>query len=140
MNIKNSNLIALLLFIGGVILLIQQQAGSSPIDAPGFRVLIVYENTETHKLPKEQVSIFTSTILRAWLIEHCAKDADGTPDYQIFDQHTDLQYESEIWQDTMARPRESLPWLVVGNGSKGYEGPLPATIPETIVILERFVE
>lgn len=136
MNKQTSNLIFFLLLLGGVLLLLQQ-SNTAPIKEPGFRALIVYESSVV--LPKEQQSILTSTKLRKWLIEHCVKDEQGQPDYQIFDQHTDLQYESELWRVAMSRPRLSLPWLVVSNGRKGTEMALPATVDETLVVLEKYL-
>jgi hypothetical protein len=108
----------------------------SPFSGDGVRVLVVYELDDVSSYSPEQMKTLYSKRLRTWAIENCAKDASGAPEMRIFDQHTAGQ--PEQWQKLLAKPRQAMPWLIVGNGKKGYEGPLPATEAETIALLETF--
>lgn len=110
--------------------------GPVPIPDAGLRVLIVYESADLTRLPKEQSSILTSQTIRQWLNAHCVLGPDGkTKEYRLWDQNVDPSGESKVWQDAMKRDRKSLPWLIVSNGQKGFEGPLPGTIEETLKVL-----
>ena len=61
-----------------------------------------------------------------YLAAKCVKGADGkTPETRAYDQHTPMDAAPKLWRDAMARPRSSLPWLVVSNGKTGFEGPVP---------------
>lgn len=108
----------------------------SPFIGEGIRVLVVYELDDVSSYSPEQMKALYSKRLRTWAIENCAKDASGAPEMRIFDQHTAGQ--PEQWQKLLAKPRQAMPWLIVGNGKKGYEGPMPATEAETIALLEKF--
>lgn len=116
-----------------------QPPGPVPIPDPGLRVLIVYETADLSKLPKEQLAILTSQAVRAYLSSHCAKGPDSkTPEWRIFDQNVSMGNESALWQGAMKRPRTALPWIVISNGTIGYEGPLPANVDETLALLKKF--
>jgi len=54
----------------------------------------------------------------------------------VFDQN--VLTTGTIWEQAMARPRTALPWILISDGVRGYEGPLPATITETLVLLRKF--
>lgn len=109
----------------------------APIPVPGLRVLIVYETAELGKLPKEQVSIFNSTRLRDLLTARCVRNS-ATPEWRMYDKDADLKNESQLWRDAMARQRTKLPWILVSTGSAGFEGPLPATVDDTLALIQRF--
>ncbi len=112
----------------------------NPPDPPsplpnGFRVLIVYESAE--KLSSGHAAVIGSKDVRQYLYAKCLK-VNGTPEYRIFDKDTPVGHESDVWQAAMKLPRQSLPWLIVGNGKDGYQGPLPATVAETMALLKKF--
>jgi hypothetical protein len=111
----------------------------SPIPGDGLRVLIVYESAELSKLPPAQATVLYSPEVRGYLDTHCAKGPDGkTPEWRVWDQNVPTGAEAKAWQDAMARKRDRLPWLVVGNGKAGFEGPLPATVDETLMLLKLY--
>lgn len=110
----------------------------APIPVPGFRVLILDETTERGNLSEEQISILTSTEVRAYLNEKCVKGPQGAPEYRVWDKDVDAHFEATHWQQALQLPRESLPWIFISDGTRGYSGPLPKTIPETIELLRRF--
>lgn len=110
-----------------------------PIAGDGNRVLIVYETGDLH--PPAQAAIFTSGVLRDYLDAKTAKDAHNpTGAYRIWDKDVNLNHPlvSPSWKAAMARPRTSLPWIVVSNGKTGFEGPLPADVPKTLDLLKRY--
>lgn len=102
-----------------------------PIPEPGLHVLIVEETEDRGKVPPSQANIFTSVALR----EYLDSKAKG---WRIFDQDVDLRLEAKLWQDAMARDRESLPWIVISNGKSGHEGPLPETVAATIDLIKKY--
>ena len=87
----------------------------------GKNVLIVYQSEDESTYPPEQASILTSAIVREFLTSKCGQDG-----WRILDADTDPQYMGEIWQTWLARPRDSLPWVLISNGETGTEGLLPA--------------
>ena len=109
----------------------------SPTPGEGLRVLVVYESGELGKYPKEQSTIITSTKMREYLNSKCIK-IGNTPEYRFFDKDAPLENESQIWRDVMTRPRQSLPWIIIGNGKDGFEGSLPKNVDETLILLKKF--
>lgn len=111
----------------------------APIPGGELRVLIVEESADRAKLPAAQQAVLFSPRVRDYLNTNCAVGPDGkTPEWRILDKDTDLSGESAIWQAVMKRPRQSLPWIVIGYGNTGYEGPLPATVDEMLKLLARY--
>ena len=112
-----------------------------PIAGGGNRVLIVYETGD--RLPPAQSAILTSGVLRDYLDAKTAKDDfNPTGAYRIWDKDVNLSHPSvsPSWKAAFARPRQSLPWIVVSNGRTGYEGPLPADVPQTLALLKKYFE
>lgn len=110
---------------------------AAPIPLSGFRVLIVFETGQG--LPAAQSSILYGKRTRDYLDQHCVKGPNGqTPEYRIYDKDVPLANESKLWRDAMARPRTSVPWLLISNGTTGYEGPLPATVDEFIALCDKY--
>lgn len=113
----------------------------APIPLDGLRVLIVYESKDATRLPPGQRLIFTSGLVRTFLNESCVKGPDGrTPEWRLYDQDTPVENELPHWRDALARPRASVPWLVVSNGEAGFEGPLPDSVAEFMAVVTSFAE
>lgn len=124
----------------------------SPFPDAGLRVLIVYETSEQGKYPPGQMSAIYSKVVRDYLDSKCVKVA-GDSEYRIYDRNVDANKESKVWQDAMAKfkrdnqildlngkPKAVTPWLYVGNGKTGYDGPLPATADELLSIVKKYAE
>lgn len=108
-----------------------------PIAGEGFRVLIVYETGQN--LPAAQSPILFGKTIREYLDAKTVLDADGrTHAWRIWDKDVDASGESKSWQDALARPRKSIPWILISNGTTGYEGPLPATVDEALALLKKY--
>lgn len=111
----------------------------APIPEPGLRVLIVYDAATVADLPPAQNAILRSEKLWKFAQENCARGADGrTPEMRIYHSAVNASDEANHWKAAMARPRKSLPWILVSNGRTGYEGPLPATVDDTIALIRKY--
>lgn len=111
----------------------------APIPVDGFRVLIVCETSETAKIPKEELAIMSSVKVSSYLNKKCVVGPDGrTKEFHIWDQNVKTDDETKLWQDVMKRKRDSLPWIVISDGKKGYEGPLPGTVDATLKLLQTY--
>lgn len=98
----------------------------APIAEPGFRVLFVFEAESLTTYPRGQVNAMRAKDVADYLAAKCVKGPDGkTPETRAYDQHTPMDAAPKLWKDAMARPRASLPWVVVSNGKTGFEGPVP---------------
>lgn len=111
-----------------------------PIPGDGLAVLIVYESAELAKLPEAQRGVIFGATVRDYLNRKCAPDpaVASWKRFRIWDKDLDLAAEHQLWRDAMARPRKSVPWIVVSNGKAGFEGPLPATVDEAMKLLRQF--
>lgn len=94
----------------------------SPFKEPGFRVMIVFESGKV--LSIGQHSAVYGKKVRDYLDEKCPVGVGGLKDWRIFDQNDDLSAVEPIWKAALARERKSVPWIVVGDGKVGYEGPI----------------
>lgn len=107
----------------------------APIPVDGFRVLMVYESSDLSKLPPGQLSILYGQQVRDYMTSKAAMGPDGkTKEWRILD--ADTIGDSPLWQAAMKRPRASLPWVVISDGHKGFEGPLPKTEAEMMTLLK----
>ncbi len=111
-----------------------------PIPDAGFRVLIVEETAELSKMPASQVQIRTSKTVRDYLDAKCAIGPDGkTREYRIWDKDVPAQNDPSVaMKAALARPRASIPWIIISNGKAGYEGALPLTVADTMTLLKKF--
>lgn len=109
-----------------------------PIAGQGFQVLVVTEEGNATQLTEGQVAALYGKQTRAYLDTHTVKDERGNPSYRIWDQHTSMAFVDKKWADAMKRTRASVPWIVISNGTTGYEGPLPKTLTETMELLKKF--
>lgn len=111
----------------------------SPIPDKGLRVLFIYKATELGKLTQAQANILASTDIRTYLRSKCAMGPDNqTPEYRFWDLDKPPDNDSPAMGKLLARPRKSVPWVVISTGTAGYEGPLPATIADTMALLQKY--
>lgn len=111
------------------------QPGDAPIEGPGLRVLFVSESAEPMS-PAIQ-AIFYSPEISAWLNANCIK-VDGQPEFRRVDPDTQYTDPNHRFAKALKRPRATLPWLIISNGTSGYEGPFPQTVATTLELLKRF--
>ena len=124
---RNPLLVALALVL--VLALRDPQSGiDSPTTESGLRVLIIEDVTERVRLPAGQIEQLTS-------------DADGSliaylkanaKEWALIDQADGVELASESIRQLAEYPRQESPWIVAGNGKRGYAGPLGETSGETI--------
>lgn len=111
----------------------------APIPVAGLRVLIVYESADVGKLSAGQRAIIFGKSVRDALDAKCVIGPDGkTREWRIFDKDVDATADSKLWADAMKRNRTAYPWLIISNGTTGWEGPLPATAGEFMNLVERY--
>lgn len=103
----------------------------APIDVPGLHVLIVEEKEDRATVPTGQQSVLKSSLISQHVIN------EKKAEFRQYDD--DPTITEEPWKSAMARPRTSLPWIIVSNpGKGGFEGPLPGSIDETLALIGRF--
>jgi hypothetical protein len=111
-----------------------------PIEGQGLRVLFVVESSESIKLSKAQQQILYGKKSRDYLNANCVKGDDGkTPDWRILDPDTQHKDASNRFAKALARPRSSMPWVLISNGTTGYEGPIPEHEEEFFLLVDSFV-
>ncbi len=111
----------------------------APIPGPGFHAMIIYETADLEKLPKSQLNVLYAKSVRDYLNAKCTPTADGGKrGWYIVDANVSMDGESKLWQDALKVKRDSLPWLLISNGTSGYSGPLPATVDDTLKLLKQF--
>ena len=115
---------------------------ASPFPLPGLRVLILYESGDLTKLTPGQNSVIFGKTARDLLQSKCVVGPDGkTREYRIYDKDQAPLSDSPTWVNAAARPRPpTLPWLIVGNGKGGYEGPLPGSVAEFVALVNKYAE
>ena len=111
--------------------------GDAPIEGEGFRVLFVAETGEP--LPPSVEDSFYSKLITDYLNANCIK-IEGHPEFRRFDPDTQFTDPKHRFAKAMARPRTSLPWLIISNGKVGYEGPFPSTVEATLALLKQYKE
>lgn len=109
----------------------------APLPDAGFRVLFVVESKTKKDLPSAQLQALTSKDVLDYLDSHCIK-VDNQPEYRSYDPDTEMKNDSKVWQDAMARPRASVPWVLVTNGKEGFEGPLPPNKDALLKLLKEY--
>lgn len=114
----------------------------SPFPDAGLRVFILWDDKGA-KLPEDQQDIIFNPDVRQYLEAKCPVGPDGkTREYRMWplkDGKVDGT-PPKIWADALARPKRgsTLPWLIIGNGKDGYEGPLPKNKDEAMTLLKQF--
>jgi hypothetical protein len=90
-------------------------------------------------LTTEQQGAIYGKDVRDYLRAVCPKGEDGvTAEWRMWPVDVDASGESKLWRDALARPRKSLPWIVVSNGKTGFEGPLPGNAAEMLALLKKY--
>jgi hypothetical protein len=113
-------------------------AGMTAGDAATLRVLIVYDNAAVAKLTAGQYSAVYGAAIRAYLNSHCAVGTDGkTHEWRIWPTAMDGSGDEPVFAKAFKRPHASVPWVIIGNGTTGFEGKLPDTIDETMTLLKK---
>jgi hypothetical protein len=112
----------------------------APIPLPGLRVMIVYDSTKLSSMPKEQQTVLFDTGLRGLMNEICVAGEDGTKEWRIYPQVSDVTHSAAIWQEAFKRPRTSVPWILISNGKTGFEGPLPGNVKDTTDLVKKYKE
>jgi len=112
----------------------------APIPLPGLRVMIVYDSTKLSSMPKEQQTVLFDTGLRGLMNEICVAGEDGTKEWRIYPQVSDVTHSATIWQEAFKRPRTSVPWILISNGKTGFEGPLPGNVKDTTDLVKKYKE
>lgn len=109
----------------------------APIPDAGFRVLMVYESSELNNIPASQVEAMRAQSVRQYLDAKCVVGPDGkTKEWRIWDKDVDATKADKLWRDALARKRDSLPWIIISDGKKGFEGPLPKTVDDMLKLLK----
>jgi hypothetical protein len=112
----------------------------APIQRPGLHVLILYDAEDT-QLPKGQRNILEGKQVRDWLEANTVQDPDipSWKTYWIAPHKTDVLKMPKVWQDAFNRPHASIPWVIISNGTTGFEGPLPNSPAEFIALAQKYV-
>jgi hypothetical protein len=116
---------------------------NAPWESPGLTVLILRESQSMATLPVSQRAIFSSGRVHQWLTSHAVKLSDGDPGYRIWDDDSaDTSGAPDVLRKAMevvkAQAKPDVPIIGISNGKAGFVGPLPATIEETLKLLEAF--
>lgn len=111
----------------------------APIPEAGFRVLIVESLKQRIKLPPQQLAILFDKKVRDYLNSKCVVEPDNkTKAWRIWDTEVDATNDLKLWQTAMTRKRTATPWIVISDGKKGFEGPLPDSVDATLELLKKF--
>lgn len=111
------------------------QPGPAPIEGDGLRVLFVHESAEP--MPREFQPAFYGPKVADYLNANCVK-VDGHPEFRRLDPDTQFTDPNHRFAKALKRPRTADPWLIISNGTSGYEGPFPATEQETLDLIQRY--
>lgn len=106
----------------------------------GMRVMIIHEASKT--LGIKQHSVLYGKQVRDYLNAKTTPTTDGTKrGYIITDKDNDFTADAaKVWAAALARPRQSVPWVIVSSSKGNFEGPLPADIPATLELLKKYEE
>ena len=110
-----------------------------PVPTGATRVLIVFETSETPKMPDAQRAIIYGMPFRGILRDRTDKAGPDGRGWNIWDKDTDASAAAPFWQAALKRPRASVPFIHVFKGDTiAYEGPLPATVDETTALITKY--
>ena len=132
---------AILMLLGGLLLFFGGgeslnfdflSPGVRPINAEGFRVMLIYDDSKLSLMPESEKSVIFSSDIRKCLSE-------TTRDFRIVSNKTDMSQDEAYWKEAFERPRKANPWLMISSGKTkgGYEGKMPKTIEATLSLLKK---
>jgi hypothetical protein len=102
----------------------------------GLHMLLVAESSKMSEYPSAQVASWQSKAVHDYL---ASKGAGKN--WRIWDKDTNVADAEPKWQAAMARAKgKPLPWLIISNGTTGYEGPAPADTAALLDLLKRYGE
>jgi hypothetical protein len=111
----------------------------APIEGLGLRVLFVVESERMKDLSLGQQEIIYGAKAREYYRAHVAKDLDGNLDMRVLDPDTVFSDPSNKFAKAMRRPRSSDgPWVIISNGVTGYEGPMPDSWEEMVLLCDQY--
>jgi hypothetical protein len=117
--------------------------GTSPFPEPGLRVLMTFDSTNTTR-PAAQNSVLYGRAVTDYLKARCVTEtgAEATTDgkgYRIYPADVDVSRARPTWANAFRLAQaKGKDWILVGDGVRGYSGPLPATEAEALALLKRF--
>ena len=115
--------------------------GTSPFPEAGFRVLLTYDSANTTR-PAAQNSVLYGKAVRDYLKAKCVAEPGSPGDgkaYRIYPANADVSQAPKTWADAhRLAVGKGKDWVLIGDGSKGYSGPLPATEADMLALLKRF--
>ncbi len=117
---------------------IPEPINNAPINLPGFSVLILYESSDLSKYPKEQANIIYDQSIRQLLDSVCSTEqGNNTKQYRVWDKDV-VVTDSQPWKEAMARPHDSIPWIIISNGKTGTEEALPKNSQQCKDLINKF--
>lgn len=111
-------------------------------DVQGLYVLMVYDTTNTTR-PQTQMGVLFGKPVDDWMTTHCV--TDPSPDstnhkaYRIYPADANVTNSPAPFKAAFGfRPETGKERIVIGNGKRGYVGPLPKTTAEAVALLELY--
>lgn len=107
----------------------------------GLRVLIVIESMDLSKYPPSQHNAIYSFQVREYMSQKCAPSESGSAAWRVFDQNDDGYADSKLFGDALKRAnakKTKTPWVIVGNGRRYFEGPLPGDTAAFLTLLKQY--
>ncbi len=108
----------------------------------GFKVLLIYESSDL-TVPFQQMEIRMNPEVRSWLTTNTTPETNerGTwSGWRLGDPDQGVAETNDTWEQMLALPRASLPWLIINDGTRnrGYSGPMPADSAKMLELLRKF--
>lgn len=109
--------------------------GPAPIPLAGFRVLIVYDPAT---LTDAQDGIIAGKAVRDYLQAKCVVGADGkTKDFWIIQTGSDTASAPKWIGDAVQQRPDRKTFMLISDGAKGYDGPVPASADAALAELKK---
>jgi hypothetical protein len=123
--------------------------GPQPVPIPGVARVLIIE--ETHSSTKKEYQPYLNVLNSLEIKQYLNKKVKNN--WRVFDKDftsEQLKNEEQIWQDvflnkdgkyarTSPTSSDITPWIYITNGKEGYSGPIPSTIPDTLVLLKKYL-